>query len=65
MLIIRNIFIDPTIPVSKVPCYGCGGPLQCIEPSLPGYLPSELIRNQPDSVLRVSLNAVISKKCFI
>jgi nitric oxide-associated protein 1 len=30
------------IPVSKVPCQGCGSLLHCKEPSIPGYIPSEL-----------------------
>lgn len=52
---IGNLISDPTIPVSRVPCYGCGGLLQCADPSLPGYLPSELMRGQHSSMLRVSV----------
>uniref|UniRef100_R4G3E1 Putative gtpase n=1 Tax=Rhodnius prolixus TaxID=13249 RepID=R4G3E1_RHOPR len=30
------------IPVSKVPCGGCGALLHCQDPAIPGYLPSEI-----------------------
>ncbi|XP_050436060.1 nitric oxide-associated protein 1 [Adelges cooleyi] len=33
---------DPLIEISDVPCGGCGAQLQCQNPSIPGYLPSEL-----------------------
>lgn len=45
---------DPSIPITNIPCHGCGARLQCADTSLSGYLPSELIRNQKESVLRVS-----------
>lgn len=44
---------DPTQPVSKVPCHGCGAQLQCAEPSLPGYLPSEIFVSQKADYLKV------------
>lgn len=44
---------DPTIPISNVPCYGCGSNLQCADHTLPGYLPSELMRGQHEAILRV------------
>lgn len=34
---------DPDIPVTDVACGGCGAYLHCQEPSLPGYLPSEIL----------------------
>lgn len=46
-------FIDPKIPISKVPCHGCGSLLQCADTTLPGYLPSELMRNRHRSILAV------------
>lgn len=33
---------DPAVPVSSVPCGGCGAMLHCQSPSIPGYMPSEL-----------------------
>ncbi|XP_033338629.2 nitric oxide-associated protein 1 isoform X2 [Megalopta genalis] len=33
---------DPSSAVSSVPCGGCGALLHCKDPSIPGYLPSEL-----------------------
>lgn len=44
---------DATQPVSKVPCHGCGALLQCAEPSLPGYLPSEIFVGQKADYLKV------------
>lgn len=32
---------DPSLPVSDVPCGGCGALLHCKNSSLPGYMPSE------------------------
>lgn len=43
---------DPSEPVSKIPCHGCGALLHCAEPSLPGYLPSEIFANQRAEYLR-------------
>lgn len=33
---------NPKIPVSIVPCCGCGAHLHCKDTSIPGYIPSEL-----------------------
>lgn len=33
---------NPDIPVSEVPCSGCGALLHCKDGSIPGYVPSEL-----------------------
>lgn len=44
---------DASVPVSKIPCHGCGAPLQCAEPSLPGYLPSEIFAGQNEEYLKV------------
>ena len=33
---------NPTIPVSKVSCSGCGAYMHCQSPSVPGYLPQEI-----------------------
>lgn len=46
-------FVDPKIPISNVPCHGCGSLLQCADTNLPGYLPSELMRNRHKSILTV------------
>lgn len=37
---------DPTVPISQVPCGGCGALLHCNEPAIPGYLPSELFKER-------------------
>lgn len=36
---------DPNVKVSNVPCGGCGALLHCSEPSIPGYIPSEIFKN--------------------
>lgn len=46
---------DPSVPVSKIPCYGCGALLHCADTGLPGYLPSELFKGKKADVLKVKL----------
>lgn len=41
------------MPISKVSCHGCGSKFQCADTNLPGYLPSELMRDKPKSILTV------------
>lgn len=43
---------DPSAPVSKTPCHGCGALLHCADASLPGYLPSEIFAHQSADYLR-------------
>lgn len=50
---LKNHDVDPKVPITKVPCHGCGSLLQCADSSLPGYLPSELIRGHDKAVLKV------------
>lgn len=45
---------NPDIPVSEVPCGGCGALLHCKESSIPGYLPSELFQGLSRAQLTVS-----------
>lgn len=52
---------NPKIPISKVPCGGCGALLHCAEPSLPGYLPSELYCGR--SIDELKVNNI--EKCMI
>ncbi|XP_074109711.1 nitric oxide-associated protein 1 isoform X2 [Cotesia typhae] len=33
---------NPSVPVSSIPCGGCGALLHCQDSAIPGYLPSEL-----------------------
>ncbi|XP_053682391.1 nitric oxide-associated protein 1 [Sabethes cyaneus] len=46
---------DPNQPVSKIPCGGCGALLQCAEPSIPGYLPSQLFKKLNKQQLAVTI----------
>lgn len=50
---------NPNIPVSKVPCSGCGAHLHCAEPSIPGYIPSEIFKNRTDT----ELTTIICQRC--
>lgn len=52
---------DLSVPVSKIPCYGCGALLQCADSSLPGYLPSELFKGKSYQVLKVKLRHANAK----
>uniref|UniRef100_A0A182RIK8 G domain-containing protein n=2 Tax=Anopheles funestus TaxID=62324 RepID=A0A182RIK8_ANOFN len=46
---------DPSIPSAKVPCGGCGALLHCIEPSIPGYLPSQLFKGKSKEQLLTTI----------
>jgi nitric oxide-associated protein 1 len=43
---------DPRIPVSNVPCNGCGAHLHCKDSSIPGYVPSELFSGLSEDELK-------------
>uniref|UniRef100_A0A1B0EZN4 G domain-containing protein n=1 Tax=Phlebotomus papatasi TaxID=29031 RepID=A0A1B0EZN4_PHLPP len=43
---------DLSFPISKIPCNGCGGMLQCAEPSFPGYIPSEIYKTCKEKELK-------------
>uniref|UniRef100_A0A182QIV6 G domain-containing protein n=1 Tax=Anopheles farauti TaxID=69004 RepID=A0A182QIV6_9DIPT len=50
---------DPNEPASKIPCGGCGALLHCIEPNIPGFLPSQLYKGQT----KEQLMNVICQRC--
>ncbi|EDV55027.1 nitric oxide-associated protein 1 [Drosophila erecta] len=50
---------DPSLPVSKVPCNGCGANLHCSNASLPGYIPSEIFRGRTQQ----ELQTISCKRC--
>lgn len=50
---------DPTANVSRVPCGGCGALLHCSDPSIPGYLPSEIFKNRVEN----ELNTIECQRC--
>lgn len=52
---------DPTIPVSDVPCSGCGAMLHCQDPIIPGYLPSEKFKCLTREDMRMSM----CQRCFL
>lgn len=50
---------DPSVPISKVPCGGCGAHLHCADASLPGYLPSEIYKK----CKKDELTTVVCQRC--
>ncbi|XP_063696997.1 nitric oxide-associated protein 1 [Culicoides brevitarsis] len=50
---------NPAIPISRVPCGGCGAHLHCADASLPGYIPSEIFtRCKKDE-----LTTIVCQRC--
>ncbi|KAL3270347.1 hypothetical protein HHI36_009395 [Cryptolaemus montrouzieri] len=54
---------DPNSEISQVPCGGCGAHLHCKDPSLPGYIPSEIFKNSWKQG-SADLTAVICQRCY-
>lgn len=50
---------NPDSKVTSVPCGGCGALLHCKDSEIPGYLPSELLENQREDVLKT----LICQRC--
>ncbi|XP_071515686.1 nitric oxide-associated protein 1 [Panulirus ornatus] len=51
---------DASIPVSDVPCGGCGAHLHCQNPAFPGFIPKELF----DGLDRGQLRSVLCQRCY-
>lgn len=51
---------DINIPVSDVPCGGCGAHLHCQEPALPGFIPKELFLGLDQGELR----SHVCQRCY-
>ncbi|XP_063610564.1 nitric oxide-associated protein 1-like [Penaeus indicus] len=51
---------DINIPVSGVPCGGCGAHLHCQEPALPGFIPKELFVGLDQGELR----SHVCQRCY-
>ncbi|XP_069166697.1 nitric oxide-associated protein 1-like isoform X1 [Procambarus clarkii] len=51
---------DPTIPVSDVPCGGCGAHLHCQAPAFPGFVPKEDF----EGLNRGELRSVLCQRCY-
>lgn len=43
---------DITVPMSRVPCHGCGALLHCKDPGIPGYVPSQKFIATPETDLK-------------
>lgn len=43
---------DPSVPMSNIPCHGCGALLHCQDPGVSGYVPSQKFLSIPDSKLK-------------
>ena len=52
---------DPSVPVSDVPCSGCGANLHCQDPILPGYIPSEKFI----CLTREDMSRSVCQRCFL
>ncbi|KAK0167576.1 hypothetical protein PV327_004955 [Microctonus hyperodae] len=50
---------NPDVPVSSIPCGGCGALLQCQDSAIPGYLPSELFTG----LNNLDLKNIICQRC--
>lgn len=46
---------DPSIPMSEIPCIGCGANLHCTDQSIPGYMPSQKFKSFNSQQLKRSL----------
>ena len=46
---------DPRIPMSDIPCQGCGACLHCTDQSIPGYMPSQRFTSLNNQQLKRSL----------
>ncbi|KAL0269543.1 UNVERIFIED_CONTAM: hypothetical protein PYX00_007243 [Menopon gallinae] len=52
---------DPAIPVSDVPCGGCGALLHCTNATVPGFIPKELFTTLSQKQLR----SITCQRCSI
>ncbi|CAF1626816.1 unnamed protein product, partial [Didymodactylos carnosus] len=41
---------NSSLPISSIPCYGCGALLQCRQRSLPGFIPYELFNKMSNKL---------------
>lgn len=51
---------DPDFPISRIPCGGCGSLLHCQNPSVPGFLPKEIITSKSSEHM---LRGEICQRC--
>ncbi|KAJ8317386.1 hypothetical protein KUTeg_005290 [Tegillarca granosa] len=52
---------DPSVPLTDIPCVGCGAKLHCTDTGIPGYIPSEKFKSSTFAELKKSL----CHKCFL
>lgn len=62
---VQDIFSgpDPSIPITNVPCSGCGAMLHCQNPGIPGYIPSAKFKAVP--VYRMKDSGMTCQRCFM
>lgn len=53
---------DPQSKVTNIPCGGCGALLHCKDPSVPGYIPSEIFYNSFEKG-GAALEAIVCQRC--
>lgn len=52
---------DPSVPLTDIPCVGCGAKLHCTNTAIPGYMPSEKFKSSTHEELKKSL----CHKCYL
>ncbi|KAM8939322.1 nitric oxide-associated protein 1 [Pelodytes ibericus] len=55
---------DPHMPVSEKQCMGCGALMHCLDPSIPGYMPSEKYVRVLQEAEDVNED-VVCQRCFL
>ncbi|ELU09749.1 hypothetical protein CAPTEDRAFT_19738 [Capitella teleta] len=62
---VRNLFSgpDPSVPISKVPCSGCGALLHCRNPGIQGYVPALKFKSVSSSHLKSS--GMVCQRCLL
>ncbi len=52
---------DMSVPITNIPCPGCGANLHCQEPAIPGYIPSKTLK----SLTQKRLEKTVCQRCHL
>ena len=52
---------NPSIPVTNIPCGGCGALLHCQDSQLPGFIPSQLLEQRKKEHIR----SLLCQRCYV
>ena len=50
---------DPSVPVSDIPCGGCGANLHCQDSAIPGFVPQETFKGKRKEILQT----IVCQRC--